>query len=139
MTVRSFPTAFIGLTGILALSALLPLPGADGRIAHLPSLCPFYALTGLPCPGCGLTRSFVCLGHGQFLQSLHWHPLGLALYGVCIGLWAVRGWEWVCRTPQPWQGPWTSTHWSTLGLLLLLGFGAVRIGWLWVHHAQWPG
>jgi len=26
------------------------------------SLCPFHAITGLVCPGCGMTRAMICLG-----------------------------------------------------------------------------
>ena len=31
---------------------------------HLParSLCPFHAITGLACPGCGMTRAMISLG-----------------------------------------------------------------------------
>lgn len=67
---------------ILLIGALLPLPGADGKIASLPSLCPFHTLTGVPCPGCGLTRAVVCLCHGRFSESLAFHPLALAVLGV---------------------------------------------------------
>jgi len=139
MTGRRVPATFLGLLGILALSILLPLPGTDGRIAHLPTVCPFYLLTGLPCPGCGLTRAFVCLGHGQVVQSLHWHPLGMVFYAACAFAWAMRGWEWLWGAPMPWTRGQVSGRWSMLGLVLLLGFGAVRIGWILVHHAHWPG
>ncbi len=130
---------FVGLSGILALSILLPLPGTDGRIAHLPTVCPFYHLTGLPCPGCGLTRAFVCLGHGQIAQSLHWHPLGFVFYGACVFVWAVRGWEWARGTQAAWTLGRASGRWSVAGLVLLLGFGAGRIGWVLAHGGHWPG
>ena len=139
MSGRPVPITWGALSTVLALSVLLPMPGRDGRIAHLPTVCPFYTLTGLPCPGCGLTRAFVCLGHGQVVQSLHWHPLGLVLYGACVCMWAVRGWEWARAAPTAWPAAHTGGRWSVAGLVLLLGFGAVRIGWIWAHHGHWRG
>ena len=79
-------TELLGRAGlapwILLIGALLPLPGANGQIASLPSFCPFHTLTGVPCPGCGLTRAVVCLCHGRFSESLAYHPLALAVLGV---------------------------------------------------------
>lgn len=43
----------------------------------LPSICIFRATTGLPCPGCGLTRSIVAAAHGQLAASFSHHRLGL--------------------------------------------------------------
>jgi hypothetical protein len=72
---------------ILLLSALLPLPDAQGRLGYLPPLCSFRRLTGQPCPGCGLTRSLICLGHGQVADSFRFHPLGpLVFLGVSCAL-----------------------------------------------------
>ena len=46
------------------------------RSAPIPSVCPSQSLFGADCPGCGLTRSFVALAHGNLQESLHFHPLG---------------------------------------------------------------
>ena len=40
-----------------------------------PPLCPFRGLTGVPCPGCGLTRAAGALLRGRFTDALHVHPL----------------------------------------------------------------
>ena len=45
-----------------------------------PVLCPLRSLTGLSCPGCGLTRSFCAAAHGDFTASLDFHPLGPVLF-----------------------------------------------------------
>jgi Protein of unknown function (DUF2752) len=59
--------AWLGL-----LLAVLSPPHGSGI-----SLCWFQDATGLPCPGCGMTRSLSCAIRGMFLESWHYHPLGL--------------------------------------------------------------
>lgn len=36
-------------------------------------VCPFHALTGLNCPGCGLTRGFHALLNGDVTTALHFN------------------------------------------------------------------
>lgn len=121
------------LTGIFAVSALLPLPGRSGQIGHLPSLCPFYTLTGLPCPGCGLTRAFVCLGHGQWRESLHWHPLGWLIFGFFVLLWLRNSVFWL-RGVALWPlSAQAAGRWGWSAAALLMVTGAARIGWLTMH------
>jgi len=43
----------------------------------IPDTCSFHNMTGLPCPGCGLTRSLVAAVHGDISGSLAFHRLGL--------------------------------------------------------------
>ena len=44
-------------------------------------LCVLRLFTGLPCPGCGLTRASAALLRGDLSASLHYHPLlGLVLF-----------------------------------------------------------
>ena len=49
---------------------------AVGRIT-LPEICIFKNLTGLPCPGCGLTHSVTSAVRGDISGSLSHHRLGL--------------------------------------------------------------
>ncbi|MES2465233.1 MAG: DUF2752 domain-containing protein [Armatimonadota bacterium] len=65
----------------LLLAALMPLPVQGGKsLLGLPSLCIFHTLTGLPCPGCGITRSVVCCCHLRFADSVVYHPLGPVIF-----------------------------------------------------------
>ena len=64
----------IAAIGLLA-AALLPRAWIEAG----PSFCPFRLWSGLPCPGCGLTRSVVALAHGDLAASLYFHPLGVAI------------------------------------------------------------
>lgn len=59
--------------------------------------CPLHATTGLNCPGCGLTRGFHALFHGDILTALHFNlmlPAYALIFGyllVALILIAVRG------------------------------------------------
>ncbi|MEI7807512.1 MAG: DUF2752 domain-containing protein [Verrucomicrobiota bacterium] len=49
--------------------------------------CQFHHLTGLNCPGCGMTRAAYALLHGEFLAALHDN----ALFVFALGALAIRG------------------------------------------------
>jgi hypothetical protein len=53
-------------------------------VANGPVLCPFRFITGLPCPGCGLTRSFCAMSRGQIVAAFGDHLFGPALYLVAL-------------------------------------------------------
>ena len=42
--------------------------------------CPWRRLTGLDCPGCGLTRSFCAMSHLRPQAAFQAHPVGPLLY-----------------------------------------------------------
>ena len=56
----------LGLFPLLLITLLLLYERAGG----LSLRCPFYALTGLYCPGCGSSRAIRALFHGQLRQAL---------------------------------------------------------------------
>lgn len=43
---------------------------------YVPSTCSFRNLTGIPCPGCGLTRSMVAVAHGDLDAGFYYNRLG---------------------------------------------------------------
>ena len=69
----------------------------DPSASHFFPVCPLYALTGIACPGCGLTRSYHALFHGDIATALHFNAL-IPLYSLIFGylfislvLLAIRG------------------------------------------------
>jgi len=58
------------------------------QAAHLSAPpCPFYYLTGHPCPFCGGTRSFAYMWSGDISDSVRLYPLGPALFaGTLVGI-----------------------------------------------------
>lgn len=49
--------------------------------------CPLHHLTGIPCAGCGSTRSTDALLHGDFLRALWFNPLWTAACFATLLLW----------------------------------------------------
>lgn len=47
-------------------------------------VCPLYSMTGIACPGCGLTRGFHALFHGDILTALDYNAM-LPFYAVFLG------------------------------------------------------
>ena len=50
-------------------------------------VCQFHQLTGLNCPGCGMTRALYALLHGEVAVALHDN----ALLVLGLGILAIRG------------------------------------------------
>lgn len=46
--------------------------------------CPMRVTTGVPCPGCGLTRAMLALLSGDLAEALHWHPLVFLLTPILV-------------------------------------------------------
>jgi len=72
----------LGLSAMFA-TCLLWRPSDNGII-----LCPFRALTGYPCPGCGMTRAFSALAHGEPLRAVLYNPLSPVLFVAGLLVWA---------------------------------------------------
>src|SRR5690348_8340698 len=70
---------------LLLAAALAPMPATGATsVGGVPSLCLFHHLTGLPCPGCGMTRSVVCCAHGAWGQAVAFHPLGPLVFAGLV-------------------------------------------------------
>jgi len=127
------------LLGVLVRPATLALIGlAVGSLVPLawltsgPSTCPFKIFTGLPCPGCGLTRSAVALLHGDLAGSVFYHPLGAPIVVTTVVIGLVDAWMW-WRRRHSGQGP-ASPAWLLERLAKSpapwVAIGALAVVWL---------
>ncbi|NLF18324.1 MAG: DUF2752 domain-containing protein [Lentisphaerae bacterium] len=112
---RRPPAAAIlrGLGLALASLGLLALGLASAVPPESPLLiwrCPFLHVTGLPCPGCGLTRGVLAIGHGRWADAWALNPFAYVAYAGAI---ALAAWPWLhrrwpdatrrfLRSPWPW-------------------------------------
>lgn len=87
--------------------------------------CVFHQMTGLWCPGCGLTRGTYQLLHGHVGAALGYNiftPLALTAIVVAWFAWLRVSWGGApIRIPQ------TAQRWATLALpVLLVAYGVLR-------------
>lgn len=102
--------AVAGLAGAVALR-----PGADPHFVYWPSgavagdTCAFLATTGLPCPQCGMTRSWVHAARGHLVTSFLMSPGGFGLFFWMLVAGALAAFRLVRRDPFAVVMPWKVT------------------------------
>lgn len=89
-SLRSAASVFAVFAAIALLLSFLVSP--EGLPAV--EVCSFRGLTGLPCPGCGLTRGFCAISHGRFADAWDFNAFAWPLYVLNLvllaGPWLVR-------------------------------------------------
>ena len=73
---------FVLLSGILFASVVI-----SPFHREVFSLCLLKDLFGIPCPGCGLTRAFLFLGHGDIRSATELNVNSLLAFPLVILLW----------------------------------------------------
>jgi len=100
--------------------------------AALP-LCPFHALTGLYCPGCGMTRMLYHLVHGHIELAFAQNPLAFAALPFVIG-WMVQS-----LPLQRWPRGNISPRWSYALIAIIVIFTVLRNIPTWPTCTLAPG
>jgi hypothetical protein len=97
----------------------------------LPVACAFRRTTGLPCPGCGLTRSWAALGRGDLAQSLAYHRLGWVVM-LYVAAQALRHAFWLAfpatRAVTDRWGRWLDRSLLVLAAAMFINWGLVLVG-----------
>lgn len=116
---------------LAAAAGVAALVGGSAVVAYFdPSksnflpVCPLFALTGFACPGCGLTRGFHSLFHGDIISAIDFNAFILlwaaifAYVAVSLTSMAVRG-----RGLPMWP---TNARFLTIFGIALISFGVLR-------------
>jgi hypothetical protein len=104
------------LAGCVGLAVVNP---ADG-----PPLCPFKAVTGLDCPGCGATRAAHQLFTGDLVAAVDLNVLAVLafpfiLWALFVSLTAMLG------GPR-WRAITLSSQWTRVALVAVVAFWILR-------------
>lgn len=115
-----------GAAGVLVLAGTNP----SGH-AWFPK-CIFHELTGLHCPGCGVTRAMHAVLQGRFLEAVGQNPLVMLCLPLIAWGVAIEATAWVCG--DRYRGPrvrWP--RWAYWPLLVMI-FGY----WIMRNIPAWP-
>lgn len=86
--------------------------------------CPFHALTGLDCPGCGSTRALAALVNGDIPRTVDHHALILVALLLLAAAWVAALRTAVTGTPQ--RHPLVANRAAVLSLIVIAVFTVVR-------------
>jgi len=114
-------------TAVLVLSLLLSVREERQVLVPifgvpLPELCMFKRMTGMGCPGCGMTRCFISLAHGDLRSAWRYNPAGPLLFAILafqipfrlVQLFRIRR-----GLPELRMGWWPQALFALLGVLMV--------------------
>ena len=140
---RSAPTALTGgrrevllplAVGVAALAGTAYVAAVDPNAAgHYPT-CPFLAITGWYCPGCGALRAVHALAHGDLVTALSRNPVAVVALGYVVLCWVL----WLDRAATGRARRLLAPPWVLYGVLgAILAFWVLRNvpGWTWLSPA----
>lgn len=108
-----FHLLFLSMAAVIILLSVLMRSQGDREVflpgfsSALPDTCTSRRLLGVDCPGCGMTRAFISISHGQFVRAWNFNPASYAVYlfvAIQIPWHAIQIWRlWSNRKPIEWE------------------------------------
>lgn len=110
---------FIALTAVLAVSISVS-PFHKGEF----TLCVVKNIFGIPCPGCGMTRAFLFMGHGHFIDAIKMNPNSPVAFLIVLI-------TWLNRATRLSAGKWVKMELSQLEktIVYVMSVSAMVSGW----------
>lgn len=81
--------------------------------------CMFRKLTGIECPGCGMTRAAHALLNGRISDAFAFNPVGIILLPLAMLAIGIEVIAWVREKPLPFRIP-TGRWGSSIAAVLLI-------------------
>ena len=119
----------VGATGFVLVAHLVD----PNQAGNYPT-CPWLAVTGTFCPGCGTLRATHALSEGHVVEALQRNPLAVAAFVVMIlgfARWTRRQWRGEVRMAA-------APAWVLYGMFwVIMAFWVARNipGWTWLSPA----
>ncbi|MDN5717314.1 MAG: DUF2752 domain-containing protein [Janibacter sp.] len=124
----------IGQRAVVPVLALISLVGLIiARVWPVQSVvsgdatCIMRILTGLPCPGCGMTRSWVHMAHGDVLTAFEYNVFGPLAMAAAAGLVIYTVVALVRRRPTERLFDQLNPKFLMVAMGLWLGYSVVRM------------
>ena len=120
----------LGPLGILLTAALLRV-GSERQVllpwidVALPETCALYARLGLDCPGCGLTRGFIHIAHGQPMVAWQVNPASWLMFAYVM-IQVPIAWGHLSGLHSRW---WTAVNRGNQALLAVI-MGVLFLRWV---------
>ena len=127
---------FAGLGAVTMVAGVGLAASFDPGRSNLFPVCPLFALTGLACPGCGLTRGFHSLFNGDIIPAIDFNamiPFWVVIFAwifFSLFLTALRG-----RGLAMWP---TYPKFLWVFMVVLFGFGILRNVPVWPLTILFP-
>lgn len=124
----------LGVTAAAVGAAAVLATVDPNESGHYPT-CPFLAVSGWWCPGCGSLRATHALLHGDVVTAVERNPLAVVLLPLVVVAWVA----WVLRvlgrtTWHPTRVP-AAAVWGLLGVVLVYWVARNVPGWTWLSPA----
>lgn len=116
-------TWLVLLSAAAAAAALASVAMVDpNEPGHYPT-CPFLAVTGWFCPGCGSLRAAHALAHGDLREALARNPLMVVTVPALVVWWVV----WLLRAARARPRRWLAPAWTIWALFtVIVAFAVAR-------------
>jgi hypothetical protein len=87
---------------VLALAGAAYALRETGGAGWMPG-CIFRKVTGLDCPGCGMTRASYAMLHGRIGDAFAFNPVGMILLPLALIALGIEVLGWVMGRPMPFR------------------------------------